>query len=70
MSAPDDPFAPDNLLEQARDSLMVIKLTITRKPEVLLYQGEESLKQPPFVLWILAKILNLLGRQNLDSLQW
>ena len=65
----DDPFAPDALLEQARDSLLVLKLTISRKPEVLLYQGEDEDGKPPFVLWILAKVLRLIGRQALDAIQ-
>jgi serine/threonine-protein kinase ATR len=65
----DDPFAPDNLLEQARDSLLVIKLTVSRKPGVLLFHGENVRDRPPLVLWILAKLLNLMGRRNLTSIQ-
>jgi serine/threonine-protein kinase ATR len=65
----DDPFAPDNLLQQAKDSLLVIKLTISRKPEVLLYHGDEANERPPLMLWLLTKILKLLGRKHLDAIQ-
>lgn len=63
----EDPFAPPNLLEQAADSLLVIKLTINRKPEVLLHHGENanSEERPPLCLWLFAKVLNLLGRRNI-----
>jgi serine/threonine-protein kinase ATR len=65
----DDPFAPDNLLEHAKDSLLVLRLTITRKPDVLLYQEDADSKRPPLLLWILAKVLNLMGRRNLGLIQ-
>ena len=65
----DDPFAPDNLLEQAKDSLLVIKLTIARKPEVLLYGGQSEDERPPLMLWLLAKILRLMGRRALSAIQ-
>jgi serine/threonine-protein kinase ATR len=65
----DDPFAPNTLLEQARDSLLVIKLTVARKPDVLLFQEESGQDRPPLILWILAKILHLMGRRNLALIQ-
>jgi serine/threonine-protein kinase ATR len=65
----DDPFAPENLIEQAKDSLLVMRLTITRRPEVLQYQSEDQNERPPLLLWILAKILRLLGRRNLQAIQ-
>lgn len=63
-----DPFAPDTLPQQAKDSLLVIRLTVTRKPEVLLYNGDEVNERPPLILWLLTKILKLLGRKHLDAI--
>jgi serine/threonine-protein kinase ATR len=65
----DDPFAPSNLLEQAKESLLVMRLTVVRRPEVLQYSPEDDDAQPPLLLWILAKILRLLGRKSLRAMQ-
>jgi serine/threonine-protein kinase ATR len=68
----DDPFAPDTLLQQANDSLLVIQLTINRTPEVLLFcSNDESTEEakPPLLLWLLPKILSLLGRSHMSVIQ-
>jgi hypothetical protein len=68
----DDPFAPDTLLQQASDSLLVIQLTIRRTPGVLFVgSGSDSAEEqkPPLILWLLTKILSLLGRSHMDTIQ-
>lgn len=68
----DDPFAPDTLLQQANDSLMVIQLTIKRTPEVLLFGSSDKTSEegkPPLLLWLLPKILSLLGRSHMNTIQ-
>jgi len=64
----DNPFAQDLLLPQAGDSLKVIRITIERAPEVLFYwDGREG--QPQLYLWLVPKMLALLGRKFLASLE-
>jgi serine/threonine-protein kinase ATR len=68
----DDPFAPDTLLQQASDSLLVIQLTIKRTPEVLFFCSSNDPvggEKPPLILWLLPKILSLLGRSHMDHVQ-
>jgi serine/threonine-protein kinase ATR len=68
----DDPFAPDTLLQQANDSLLVIQLTIKRTPDVLLFCSSNDSAgeaKPPLILWLLPKILSLLGRSHMDHIQ-
>jgi serine/threonine-protein kinase ATR len=66
----DNPFAPDHLLQQANDSLSVIEYTIRRTPEVLLFTGIGSPSDElPLFLWLLPKILNLLGHRQMDRTQ-
>jgi serine/threonine-protein kinase ATR len=68
----DDPFAPDALLQQANDSLLVIQLSIKRTPEVLLFSsGNDSVNEerPPLLLWLLPRILSLLGRNHMKPVQ-
>jgi serine/threonine-protein kinase ATR len=66
----DNPFAPDTLIQQAKDSLTVISYTIEKIPGVLLFVG---IGHPgddlPLFLWLLPKILNLLGRRHMEVLQ-
>ncbi|KAF2431255.1 hypothetical protein EJ08DRAFT_649062 [Tothia fuscella] len=68
----DDPFAPDTLLQQATDSLLVIQLTIKRTPDVLLYGSNDESpngEKPPLLLWLLPKILSLLGGNHMNAVQ-
>lgn len=66
----DNPFAPDTWTQQAKDSLTVISYTIEKIPGVLLFTGigndGDSL---PLFLWLLPKILNLLGRRHTAIIQ-
>lgn len=66
----DNPFAPDSLTQQAKDSLTVISYTIEKIPEVLIstnigHAGDNL----PLFLWLLPKILNLLGRHHTAIIQ-
>lgn len=63
----DNPFAQDLLLPQATDSLKVIQITIERVPEVLFCSDGRD-DQPQLVLWLMPKLLALLGRKYLASL--
>jgi serine/threonine-protein kinase ATR len=68
----EDPFAPDTLLQQANDSLLVIQLTIKRTPGVLLFcnnNDSAGKEKPPLILWLLPKVLSLLGRNHMDYIQ-
>ncbi|KAF1987090.1 hypothetical protein K402DRAFT_463189 [Aulographum hederae CBS 113979] len=68
----DDPFSSHLRVEQALTSLSVIQLTIGRNPEVLSYaepQDSESIAKPPVFLWLLPKLLAMLGHKTLPSLQ-
>lgn len=67
----DDPFARRSLLvDQARDSISVIELTIQRTPALLLYPNrrDEGSHQPLF-FWILPRVFALLGNPKADGLQ-
>ncbi|KAF2398342.1 hypothetical protein EJ06DRAFT_480304 [Trichodelitschia bisporula] len=67
-----DPFSPDALVRQAIDSLHVIRLAVERNPEVLLFDGKDISNQtlkPPLFLWLLPRMLKLLGSYRLESLQ-
>ncbi|KAF2097301.1 hypothetical protein NA57DRAFT_41563 [Rhizodiscina lignyota] len=66
-----DPFSHDIRIEQASASLAVIRLTIERVPEVLLFCNEAAgapLRLPLF-LSLLSKIFTLLGQEHLDAIQ-
>ena len=68
----DDPFARRSLLvEQARDSIAVIELTIQRSPALLLYPNrrENEHSEQPLFFWILPRLLALLGNPKADGLQ-
>jgi serine/threonine-protein kinase ATR len=66
----DNPFAPDTLIQQAKDSLTVISYTVAKIPSVLLFVGiglpGDDL---PLFLWLLPKLLTLLGRRHMEALQ-
>ncbi|RPA97874.1 hypothetical protein L873DRAFT_1828879 [Choiromyces venosus 120613-1] len=68
----EDPFAPtQNLTEQASNSLLVLRLTIKETPEVLFRPPPESTsesEQPLLYLWLLSKLLPLLGHRTSESL--
>jgi serine/threonine-protein kinase ATR len=67
----DNPFALESLVNQAADSISAIKLTLERRPHLLLSpRNEEDAgdPHPPLVLWLLPKILGLLGRANLAAI--
>jgi serine/threonine-protein kinase ATR len=66
----DNPFAPNSLIQQAKDSLTVISYTIEKIPGVLLFTGIGHVGDDlPLFLWLLPKILNLLGRRYTGVLQ-
>ncbi|KAF2813925.1 protein kinase rad3 [Mytilinidion resinicola] len=65
-------FAPDLLVPQAIDSISVIKLTIQRRPELLLSTKRSegnSVVHPKLFLRLLPKILPLMGHCQLDAIQ-
>lgn len=65
-----NPFAPDALVQQAKDSLTVISYTIQKIPALLLFTGiGHPGDQLPLFLWLLPKILNLLGRCHMGVLR-
>lgn len=66
--ARDDPFAQyDLLIPQAEDSLSVVQATIVRQPEVLFAPiGADG---PPLVLWLLARLMALVGRPRCERLR-
>ena len=67
----EDPFAPQNLTEQASNSLLVLRLTIKETPHVLFRPPPESTTepgQPLLYLWLLSKLLPLLGHRLAESL--
>ncbi|TLD37485.1 ABC1 family protein [Venturia nashicola] len=66
----DNPFTPDTLTHQAKDSLTVISYTIEKIPGVLLFTGiGNDGDNLPLFLWLLPKILKLLGRRHTAILQ-
>lgn len=67
----DDPFSRDDRIQQAKDSIAVIRLTIERVPTVLFYSeasSSNSLSLPLF-LGLLPKVISLFGRPHLDAIQ-
>lgn len=78
----DDPFASiDQQTAQAEDCLSILRLTVQRTPSVLVFNPTSGLpsaeKQPlaesmgnvPLYLWLLPRIIPLLGQPELRSLQ-
>ncbi|KAF2178853.1 hypothetical protein K469DRAFT_598368 [Zopfia rhizophila CBS 207.26] len=67
----DNPFAADVLIPQAMDSISAIKLTIQRRPHLLLSTRTEDDGTPrlPLFIWLFPKLLGLLGHPTLDSIQ-
>ncbi|KAI9820333.1 MAG: serine/threonine-protein kinase M1 [Pycnora praestabilis] len=70
----DDPFAnSEQLLGQAQNSLAVIELTVERNPEVLFFHFQDTVEAegksyPVLFLWLLPKLLALLGHRNAENL--
>ncbi|CUS11697.1 unnamed protein product [Tuber aestivum] len=68
----EDPFAPtQNLTEQASNSLLVLRLTIKETPLVLFRPPPDSTtesEQPLLYLWLLSKLLPLLGHRPAEPL--
>ena len=68
----ENPFAQNLLIPQATDSISVIKLTIQRRPESLLntkIDEGNGITRPKLFLWLLPKLLALMGHRNLDAIQ-
>lgn len=70
----EDPFQQQNVLnEQALNSLSVIQLTIERSPEVLFFvpPAHEPSFEPggPLFLWLLPKLLSILGNGRDERVQ-
>jgi serine/threonine-protein kinase ATR len=68
----ENPFALDLLVPQAIDSISVIKLTIQRKPGLLLNTRPsevDGILRPKLFLWLLPKIFLLMGHGQLDAVQ-
>lgn len=63
----DNPFAQwDLLVPAASDSITVIEATVQRQPEVLLAPCNQD--GPPLVLWLLARLAAICGRQRCEDL--
>ncbi|KAF1999599.1 hypothetical protein P154DRAFT_467308, partial [Amniculicola lignicola CBS 123094] len=68
----DNPFASDLLIPQARDSIAAIKLTIQRRPMLLLSpkdEGDDGIPRPLLFTWLFPKLLGLLGQPQFDTVQ-
>ena len=71
----DDPFlSVKKLMPQACNSLAVLLITIKKTPEVLLESGTSGSvigagARTPLLLWLLPKLIALIGRPNDDSFQ-
>lgn len=68
----DNPFALDALIPQAIDSIAVLKLTIQRRPQLLVssrVEDEDGSPRPLLLIWLFPKLLALLGLPNLESLR-
>lgn len=70
----DDPFATqEDLVSQALNSLLVIRKSIRRNPQVLfcpppIINGLKESDQSMLFLWLLPRLLPLLGRANAEGL--
>lgn len=67
----DDPFALGQLLEQGIDSIAAIRLSIQRRPHLLLSARateDEATTQPPLLIWLFPKLLSLLDQPNLEAI--
>ncbi|KAF2733102.1 hypothetical protein EJ04DRAFT_295336 [Polyplosphaeria fusca] len=68
----DNLFALDLLLSQAKDSIDVIKVTLQRRPHLLLNEKDaegDGSPRPPLYIWLLPKLLGLLGHPNFEPIQ-
>lgn len=70
----EDPFASTNdLLLQATNSLLVVRLTIQRSPQVLFCpppaEHTTEANRPVLFLWLLPRLLPLLGHRIADTLK-
>ncbi|KAF2473193.1 uncharacterized protein BDR25DRAFT_257421, partial [Lindgomyces ingoldianus] len=67
----DNPFALKLLLPQASDSIAAIKLTIQRRPHLLLStrNDDDGNPRPLLFIWLFPKLLGLLGDPNLQEIQ-
>lgn len=70
----DDPFSPqEDLVSQALNSLLVIRKTIQRNPQVLfcsppISNDLKQLDQTMLFLWLLPRLLPLLGHSSAEKL--
>lgn len=65
-------FAPDLLIPQAIDSISAIKLTIQRRPHLLLStraEEDDGNPRPPLFLWLFPILIGLLGQPNFGAIQ-
>ena len=67
----ENPFALDLLVPQAIDSISVIKLTLQRRPQLLVSPRTEDATnaQPTMLIWLFSKLLALLGRHGPSAIQ-
>lgn len=67
----DDPFNGDTRISEAVDSLLVIKVIVQRYPSLLLHSDtdENEAQRPCVFLWLIPKIVSLIGRSKYRSLQ-
>jgi serine/threonine-protein kinase ATR len=66
-----DPFALDQLIEQGIDSIAAIRLSIQRRPHLLLSvrtTEDDGIPRPPLFIWLLPKLLSLLDTPNLQQI--
>jgi serine/threonine-protein kinase ATR len=65
-----DPFALDQLIEQGIDSIAAIRLSIQRRPHLLLSvrtTEDDGIPRPPLFIWLLPKLLCLLDTPNIQQ---
>ncbi|KAF2019578.1 hypothetical protein BU24DRAFT_419179 [Aaosphaeria arxii CBS 175.79] len=68
----DNPFGVDLLLPPALKSIAAIQVTVQLRPHLLLSAKEESddgTPHPPLFVWLLPKVLGLLGQKALGAIQ-
>lgn len=68
----DSLFALDQLLRLAVKSILAIKHNIQQKPHLLFtprHDGGSGTPRPPLFLWLLPKILGLVGHANFEPIQ-